>query len=116
MSTLNNYPESQNQPLIADILLVTVNSIEFRAVVDLVEEKYEREPLIHHKNDNIYYDLDVIGGARVVMVRSEIGSEGPSGATMTISDAIKTVETSNYTCKETFLHYFCEFIFMKIYI
>jgi nucleoside phosphorylase len=92
MSNTNSL-ESQSPQIGADILLVTVTKVEILAVFDLVKKNYnrecEREPF--YIDNNTYYDLGLIGGVKIVMVRSEMGDRE---ASRTISEAIDIVEPS----------------------
>jgi nucleoside phosphorylase len=82
------------QPSRADVLLVTVTKVEALAVLDLVKEKFGREYERQHIDLETYYDLGIIGGARTLMVRSEMGAGGPSGSILTISDSIRVLSPS----------------------
>lgn len=77
-----------------DVLLVTVTRIEASSVVELLKEKYNREPNVYYIGHKTYYDLGPIGGARVFMTRSEMGSGGPSGSTTTVLEGIKQLSPS----------------------
>jgi nucleoside phosphorylase len=77
----------------ADILLVTVTSVEARAVLDIAREKVG-EPETIYDSDQVYYDLGHIGGAQTYMIRSEMGSGGPGGSTLTVSEAIDKLSPS----------------------
>lgn len=71
-----------------DVLLVTVTQVEASTVLDLLKEKYSREPNVHYIGHKTYYDLGPIGGARTFMTRSEMGSSGPGGAITTVLEGI----------------------------
>ncbi len=86
--------EWEKQRLKADVLLVTVTEVETLAVLDLVQERFGHEYKTEHTDPEIYYDLGTIGKARTVMVRSEMGTGGPGGSTMTISESIKELSPS----------------------
>jgi nucleoside phosphorylase len=77
------------------ILLFTVAEVEARAVFKVVKEKFGRncdKPLFtDHKT---YYDLGVIGGARTLMVRSEMGTSGPGGSTTTAFEVTEKLAPS----------------------
>ena len=90
MSNSNNNLELQKQQMIADILIVTVTKIETKAVLESVDN-YSCIPI----DNKTYYDLGFVGGAKTLMVRSEMGSGGPSGSTITILEAINTVHPSH---------------------
>ena len=77
-----------------DVLLVTVTDVEARTVFGLVKQKYGREPQPCYIGLKTYYDLGTIGGARTWMVRSEMGSDGPSGSTVIVTEAIEKLSPS----------------------
>jgi len=73
-----------------DLLLVTVTKIEVEALLagfGTTATKSRR--IIDNKT---YYDLGEIGGSRILMVRSEMGSGGVDGSFPTIDDAIRTLD------------------------
>jgi nucleoside phosphorylase len=72
----------------ADVLLVTVTDAEIDAVRDVLAERHGRGFDTRFIGDKTYYDLGVLGGARTVLVRSEMGAGGIGGATLTIAAAI----------------------------
>ncbi|GAB4161487.1 MAG: hypothetical protein Fur0021_34660 [Candidatus Promineifilaceae bacterium] len=77
-----------------DVLLVTVTRVEASSVLELLKEKYNREPNVYYISHKTYYDLGSIGGARVFMTRSEMGSGGPSGSATTVLEGIKELSPS----------------------
>lgn len=81
------------QTLKADVLLVTVTEVEKQAVLKVFAQQttpVER----HHIDENVYYDLGVIGDAKTFMVQSSMGAGGPNGATLVIYDGIKALSPS----------------------
>jgi nucleoside phosphorylase len=74
-----------------DVLLVTVTEVEAKAVINLVNEKFNQECVPNYDTVNVYYDLGMIGGAKTAMLRSQMGSGGPGGATLTVNDAIQSL-------------------------
>jgi nucleoside phosphorylase len=75
----------------SDVLLVTVNDHEFEAIYNIARARLGTDLLpIHLKRT--YYDLGDIGGARVGLVRSEMGSGEPGGAAMTTLQAMHDLE------------------------
>ena len=80
--------QSSDKP---DILIVTVTDIESNAVIEAFKEgtgrSFQDKPL----RELFYFDLGKVGGAKIWMVRSGMGSEGPTGSTMTIQKAIQEV-------------------------
>lgn len=82
---------SQQVPDRFDVLLITVNKHEFNAVYDLAQERLGKEPPPIYLA-RTYYDLGFIGGTRVALVRSEMGSGQPGGTTTTTLQAIRDLE------------------------
>ena len=83
----------QSPNLNCDVLLVTATEVEMRAVRDVFLENtgtFEQRRI----NNTTYFDLGVIGGARVFLVQSEKGTSGPSGATLVVHDGIKALSPS----------------------
>lgn len=82
---------AQEEPLRADILLVTVTEIETHMMLDVLQEtcgnSYERCFL----SDKTYYNLGVINGARVFLVQSEMGTTGPGGSLLTVQEGIQVL-------------------------
>jgi nucleoside phosphorylase len=74
-----------------DVLLITVNEHEFDAVYALAQEKLGKEPTLVPKKKRVYYDLGIIGGSRVGMVRSQMGSTQPGATTTTTLQAMREV-------------------------
>jgi nucleoside phosphorylase len=94
-TTLNkgssNSSELQTQYPRADVLLVTVLKAEALAVFDLIKEKFSRGYKTLYTGLNTCYDLGIIGGAKVFMVRSAMGA---SRSILTVSDSIKELSPS----------------------
>jgi nucleoside phosphorylase len=85
-----SWSESQKSSSnVNSVLLVTVNTIETKAVLDAVE-KYDTQ----HDGNLTYYDLGKLGDVRLFLVRSGMGSVGPDAATVTISEAIARLKPS----------------------
>lgn len=70
-----------------DVLLVTVADVERDAIVKAFREEIGHDAILSSGKRKTYYELGVLGGARVVMVQSEMGSVGPGAALSTVSDA-----------------------------
>jgi nucleoside phosphorylase len=70
------------------VLLVTVTDIETDAVRDMLAERCGRQFQMLFIGDKTYRDLGAIGGARTLLVRSEMGAGGPGGSLLTISSGI----------------------------
>jgi nucleoside phosphorylase len=81
----------QPSPQQFDVLLITVNDHEYDAVSSLARARLGTElPTIHRKRT--YYDLGYIGGARVALVRSEMGSGQPGGSAFTTLQAMSDLQ------------------------
>jgi len=73
-----------------DILIVTVTDKESTAVINVFKEtgkKYQGKSF----EELFYFDFGKIGGAKVWMVRSGMGTDGTTGSSVTIQKAIKEV-------------------------
>lgn len=77
----------------ADLLLVTATEVEARAVLNMSSLHGSTFGQLHIE-DNTYFDLGVIGGARIFMVQSEMGAGGPAGATLVVHEGIKALSPS----------------------
>jgi nucleoside phosphorylase len=73
----------------ADVLLVTVTTVETKAVFDVAKERTGQEAQRVFEGNKTYYDLGIIGGARTWLVRSEMGAGGSGGALLTVADGIR---------------------------
>lgn len=78
----------------ADVLLVTANEIETKAVLREHEKSGHIEQR-HQIEGQLYYDLGVVEGARVWLVRSETGADGPGGVTLVVSEGIDVLSPSS---------------------
>jgi nucleoside phosphorylase len=74
-----------------DVLLVTVTEVEAKAIFDALREESDYTVPRRFIENNAYYDLGFIGGARTFMVQSEMGTAGPSGALLTIQEGIRVL-------------------------
>jgi len=74
-----------------DVLLVTVNDHEYDAVFSLARERLGDDPTPIYLR-RTYYDLGEIGGIRVALVRSEMGSGQPGGAATTTLQAMHDLQ------------------------
>ncbi|NTU85469.1 MAG: hypothetical protein HGA45_39965 [Chloroflexales bacterium] len=72
----------------ADVLLVTVTDVETDAVRDALAERHGRSFQTTFLGDKTYRDLGLIGGARAMLVRSEMGAGGPGGSLLTVAAGI----------------------------
>ena len=77
MTVLAN--DSKNKEQIgAEVLLVAVTSIEIRALFNAFNTS--PSDARRYIGDKTYYDFAEVGGVRAVLVRSEMGNEGPAGS------------------------------------
>lgn len=82
--TMPEHTTVSSQPLQADLLLVTVTSIEADAVLTQVPN-YQRRVV----NNYTYYDLGVVGGVRVWMVQVGIDGDNAGDALLTLTEGIE---------------------------
>ncbi|GAB4193635.1 MAG: hypothetical protein OHK0022_08730 [Roseiflexaceae bacterium] len=75
----------------AEVLLVTVTKGETQAILDALQAQSGRRETPRYLSGRTYYDLGQIGGARVWLVRSQMGGITPGGAFETVYSAIGTV-------------------------
>jgi nucleoside phosphorylase len=104
-NTVHNYygnqqAAQQNLPLQkapeCDVLLVTATYTEATAVLALCKQETGQDsfkPLFI--DNNAYFDIGTIGGARTLMVQSEMGASGASGATLVVQDAIAALKPAS---------------------
>ncbi len=85
--------EASTSGLKADLLLVTATEVEAHAVLHIFELHGNRSKTCY-VDDNTYFDLGTIGGARTFMVQSEMGMGGPAGATIVTYEGIKALSPS----------------------
>lgn len=85
---------SSTSQLHADVLLVTVTPVETQAVLDALREGFDRGFERRFIGDKTYHDLGEIGGARVFLVQSEMGTSGPGGSTLTVEAGIQALSPS----------------------
>lgn len=72
-----------------DVLLVTTTKVETSAIFKVFQKKSgEIKKFISNKT---YYDLGIIGGAKVILIRSEIGSGGVGASTLSIQEGISAL-------------------------
>ncbi|MGN6570424.1 MAG: 5'-methylthioadenosine/S-adenosylhomocysteine nucleosidase family protein [Pseudolabrys sp.] len=71
-----------------DVLLVVATTLERDAVLERAQALNGMRHQMHFGKRRTYYDLGYIGGARVLMVQSEMGSVRPGGSLPTVADAI----------------------------
>jgi WD40 repeat protein len=85
--------EASTQGHKADLLLVTATEVEAQAVLHMFSQ-YGNNSKLYYIDDNTYFDLGTIGGARISMVQSEMGMIGPAGATLVTYEGIKALSPS----------------------
>lgn len=92
-----NYSEMQSATTInvkaaevrsGPILLITAREVETRAILQHVQKEFAHKLKRQFIGNKTYYDLDIIGGARIFMTQSEMGAGGPGGALLTIQEGI----------------------------
>ncbi|GCF08429.1 phosphorylase family protein [Dictyobacter arantiisoli] len=84
-----------DQPLRADVLLVTVTETETQAVFETCKKRLKRQPQSYPIANNVYHDLGMINGARVFLLQTEMGAIGPGGSTLTIEEGIRMLHPSS---------------------
>lgn len=77
-----------------DVLLVTVTDVETETLLETAKTRTGRDYKTEPGNQKTYFDLGMIGGARVFAVRSEMGSDTLGGSLLTVKDAISEVKPS----------------------
>lgn len=73
---------------VCDVLLITTTEIERDTVLDLVKKSFGRDQNLRFGRRRTYFDLGIIGGARVSLVQCEMGSGAPGASHATVVDAI----------------------------
>lgn len=81
----------ESAPKECDVLLITVTEIETRAVLEAAKILTGAEPLLSFGKEKTYLSLGSLGGASILLVRSEMGSDSVGGATVTTRDALSEV-------------------------
>ena len=76
----------------ADVLLVTVTKVETVAVLDAFREATRRAPTVRPMADKTCHDLGDVNGARVWLVRSEMGAGGLGAAQQAITKALAALK------------------------
>jgi len=78
----------------ADVLLVTVNKIEARAVLGVFEGATDQKAKPVPIEDKVYHDLGTIKNARVFMVQSRMGTGGLGASLLTVHKGVEAHEPS----------------------
>jgi len=78
----------------ADILIVTANRIEAKAVLDAFSKATSKPASMFTSGDCTYSDLGSLNDHRVVMVQSGMGSSSLGASQQTVEEAIATLEPS----------------------
>src|SRR6266480_806098 len=93
MARTSEVGQERERGLGCDVLLVTAAEVEAWAVLKVFT--VQGSPFGRHDIDNnTYFDLGVIGGARTFLVQSEMGDGGPAGASLVVNEGIKTLSPS----------------------
>lgn len=77
-----------------DVLLVVATEVEMRAVLDVFSAVRNRPVARSFKGAVTYYDLGRVGGARVMLAWSGMGSAGPSGSALTVRECLMSLKPS----------------------
>ncbi|RAQ97559.1 phosphorylase family protein [Thermogemmatispora tikiterensis] len=75
-----------------DVLLVTATDVEVKAVRDIAQKEWGARFERQRGPVETYYFLGEIGGAATWLLRTEMGTQGASGATLAISGAIHALK------------------------
>lgn len=76
----------------ADVLLVTVTAVETKTVLDVYQERTQQTPGRVFIGDKAYFDLGVMGSARVFLARSEQGAVGLGASLQTVTSGIAALK------------------------
>ena len=76
----------------ADTLLVTVTTVETRAALEVFEAATGQSAALKMALGLPCHDLGEVSGSRVVVVQSEMGTSGPGGSLLTVSEAIRALQ------------------------
>jgi nucleoside phosphorylase len=71
-----------------DVLLVTATDVEMRAVREIAVNEWKARFDRQYGRIETYYFLGEIGGAATWLLRTQMGTLGPGGATLAVSEAI----------------------------
>jgi len=74
-----------------DVLLVTVTHVETQMLLDEFAREFQRPFTRRFAGDITYFSLGEIGGAHTLLVQSDMGTGGPSGATLTVAASIEAL-------------------------
>ena len=75
----------------ADLLLVTVTTVETKAVLQAFREATSRAATVTPIGGKDYHDLGDVNGTRVALVRSEPGAIGLGAALQTVQKGIEAL-------------------------
>jgi nucleoside phosphorylase/tetratricopeptide (TPR) repeat protein len=78
----------------ADVLIVTVTRVESQAVLEVFKKATGQDSKPVVLGDTIYRDLGTVNGAKVFMVRSEMGAGGLGAAQQTVYEGIEQLSPS----------------------
>ena len=75
-----------------DLLLVTATKAESQAVLNAFQRHTTQPPRLVPGDGKTYHDLGVVNDARVWLVLTEMGANGPGGAQQTVSKALAEIQ------------------------
>jgi nucleoside phosphorylase len=78
----------------ADVLIVTVTTVESRAVMEVFKKATGKAPRPEPIGDRVYHDLGEINHTRVFMALSEMGSGGPGASQQAVGKGIASLKPS----------------------
>ena len=78
----------------ADVLIVTATKVESKAVLDAFAELTGQPARIVTENRRTYRDLGEVGGTRVFLALTEMGSGGPGASQQAVQKGIEAVVRS----------------------
>ena len=76
----------------ADILIVTVNSNEAKAVLDAFKAVTNQSATVFNTGNHTYHDLGTVNDQHLVMVQSEMGSGGLGSSLQTVAEAVAALK------------------------
>jgi nucleoside phosphorylase len=79
--------KEQSGDYFVDVLLVTVADVERDAVLEAFKIELGHEARLTFGRLKTYYEMGTLGGARITMVQSEMGSVSPGASLSTVAEA-----------------------------
>ena len=80
------------EPVIADVLIVTITDVESRAVLEAFKQATGHIATSITLGDRVYRDLGTINGAKVFMALSEMGAGGLGAAQQAVQKSVATLQ------------------------